>query len=236
MRKEKARYLGHEAFSNRVYAIRIDFYDHGMADAMVDLKPGMMARRLRRQPSCFVPFDECVTESMADYADCLRMLDLDKVARRWFIRRMCHCTEGLLRPDGRPDMAAAERRQDWLFHLTRLAPTPLDGRQAETLLGLCPEAGFDGAHPDVCIQESFTALKREVRSRFFSGRKCIAMPAEMMLGLLERLFPVYSDTVRRERDTANCDVSLRISWAGNALPTMSACVQDHDFILYSKRA
>ena len=122
MKKERVKSLGSKTFSNRMYTIKIDFYDHNMADATIDLKPWRSGRWHNHQHFCYIPFDECITESMYDYEECLQMLDLDKVARRWFIRQMRHCTEGLLRQDGRPDMDAAERKHD------RLSTTYISGR------------------------------------------------------------------------------------------------------------
>ena len=79
MKKERVKSLGSKAFSNRMYTIKIDFYDHNMADATIDLKPWRSGRWHNHQHFCYIPFDECITESMYDYEECLQMLDLDKV-------------------------------------------------------------------------------------------------------------------------------------------------------------
>lgn len=236
MKKERVKSLGSKAFSNRMYTIKIDFYDHNMADATIDLKPWRSGRWHNHQHFCYIPFDECITESMYDYEECLQMLDLDKVARRWFIRQMRHCTEGLLRQDGRPDMDAAERKHDRLYHWTRLETTVLDERQKSGLLEICPEAGYNGQVNHVHLRESFPMQAKAVRARYSVNIRAVAMPTEVMLEILEKLFPQFYVTVQRDRDIRNCNVSLRISWEDKAKATMSACVQDNDFILYSKHA
>ena len=67
MKKERVKSLGSKAFSNRMYTIKIDFYDHNMADATIDLKPWRSGRWHNHQHFCYIPFDECITESMYDY-------------------------------------------------------------------------------------------------------------------------------------------------------------------------
>ena len=77
---------------------------------------------------------------------------------------------------------------------------------------------------------------KAARARYSVNIRAVAMPTEVMLEILEKLFPQFYVTVQRDRDIRNCNVNLRISWEDKAKATMSACVQDNDFILYSKHA
>lgn len=236
MKKAKVKYLCQKVFRNKMYAIEIDFYDHNMAVATISLKPRITGRWRKHQFTCYIPFDECITESMFDYEDCLHMLDLDKVARRWFIRQMRHCTEGLLKPDGRPDMAAAEKKQNRLFHRTELENTTLDERQKATLLEICPEAGYNEQLSHVHIKESFPIQGKNARARYFVNIRPVTMSTEAILEILKTLFPSFYETVKRERNIHSCNVSLHIYWNSETDVSARACVQDNDFILYSKHA
>ena len=243
---KRVKYIRTEKFRNRKSAIEIDFYEHGMAEVNVSCKTCKCSWSSRRKRwtkrwrnhdnFTYIPFDECKMESMWDYIKALQVLDRDKVARRWFIRRMRHCTDGLLRMDGRPDIDAAEKEEDRLQHRTELKTTDLDEAQKAALLEMCPEAGYNEQATQVHIGESFPIKAKNVHPNYFASIRFVAMPTEIMLDMLEKLFPQFYETVKRDRDIHNCNANLKIYWHSHTEVSVWACVQDNDFIVYSKHA
>lgn len=100
----KAMLLESKHFRNKIYSIKINFYEHNIAVYEVDYKRrGSSAKvdGLYYSRSCKYYFDECKIVSMYDYFYMLYGLDKDKVARRWFMREMRYCTEKFVLPDWR---------------------------------------------------------------------------------------------------------------------------------------
>lgn len=238
--KEKAKLLATKEFSNRNYSIKITLYDHQMAYA--DIRDKLRWRRRHRKDRprmSFIYFDECTSESMYDYFDCLDTLRYDKVARRWFMRQMRHCTAGLLLPDGRQDYEKVYGRMYANWHKTANSYNYSfkDGRKAlppeslDKLLRLLPGAAYDKyiCATYVCEGDEDTVLK--VGEGCFT--RTIGRPESFRLRLIEEVLPEFYAKVRRERALDNCTISITVTWLTPADCDLAVVVQDNDYVSYT---
>ena len=240
----KAKYLYSKKFSNREYSICIDFFENAMAYA--DIKDKHEFRRKRRRRWCkdvpwlsFIYFDECTYESVYDYFDCLDTLQYDKVARRWFMRQMRHCTDGLLLTDGRMDydkiyermyknFRKSANRYEYCFKDNE---QPLPPDKLKTLLEMLPEAAYDAE-----IYQTFVRVgeKTEVKTGK-DGRtlRFIGRPEGFKLELIRRVLPDFYERIKRERTLDDCTINdIIITWMTPTDCDIYAVVFDNDSVHY----
>lgn len=238
-REEKAKLLGIKKFSNKEYSIKIKFYDHQMAYADIDDKLRWRRRQKKNEPwMTFLYFDECTIESMYDYFDCLDTLKYDKVARRWFMRQLRYCTDGLLRPNGYMDSEKVYERMYQNEHRTtnRYNYSFKDSRKAlpperlTTLLEMLPEAAYD---ENVCV----TFLSEGDETKMIAQRdgkyvKDIGKPESFRLELIQKVLPDFFEKVKRERTLDNCTIKTTITWLTPTDCDLTVEVQDNDYVYY----
>ncbi len=205
-REEKAKLLGIKKFSNKEYSIKIKFYDHQMAYAKIGDKLRWRRRQKKNRPwMTFLYFDECTIESMYDYFDCLDTLKYDKVARRWFMRQLRYCTDGLMRPNGYMDSEKVYER-------------------------MYPEAAYD---ENVCV--TFLSEGDETKmiaQRDGKYVKDIGKPESFRLELIQKVLPDFFEKVKRERTLDNCTIKITITWLTPTDCDLTVEVQDNDYVYY----
>lgn len=190
--EKKVKYLRTERFRNKKSVIKIDFYEHGMAKVHGESKfyLGKSGDRRRRHDSfSYIPFDECKLESMFDYLKALEILDCDKVGRRWFIRKMRHCTERFLKPDGRFDYEETRRIECEILHYSEIYVPKLSESQLALLTAKYPRT----AYRDKLRWVHFPEEEPEVRyPRSFDPRMTYTVLSfEEKLELVKELLPDF---------------------------------------------
>lgn len=232
----RAKYLYSKKFSNREYSICIDFFENAMAFANINDKH-WSRRKHRRRWSKNVPwlsfnfFDECTYESMYYYFDCLDTLQYDKVARRWFMRQMRHCTKNLIQPNGKIDMEHVQQVEDDLYHRTK-ASVQMTDEQKAVLLKACPEAGYEDG---LCSMSIFERIPEEgKRLRKNTKVKIIVKPHDFILQLMQKLSPDFYETAKRKRTVDNCWANIRVVFNTPKEWRLDLFIEDNDYVLYVK--
>ena len=87
----KAKQIEKKRFSNKVYTINVELYEHNMADVKVDSKKRFRGRS--RWHGGHILLDACLSEGMYEYVETLERMKGDKGARRWLRRVLRHCLE-----------------------------------------------------------------------------------------------------------------------------------------------
>ena len=237
--KEKAKLLGIKKFSNKEYSIKIEFYDHQMAYAKIGDKLRWRRRQKKNRPwMTFLYFDECTIESIYDYFDCLDTLKYDKVARRWFMRQLRHCTDGLLLPNGHQDYEKVYERMYSNWHKTanrynycfKDSKKALSQERLKMLLEILPEATYD---ENVCV----TFLSEGDETKMIAQRdgkyvKDIGKPESFRLELIQKVLPDFFEKVKRERTLDNCTIKTTITWLTPTDCDLTVEVQDNDYVYY----
>ena len=245
--KKQVHYLRTEKFNNRWYKIEINYFDHGMAEVSVHKKPrGSFLKRWLRDdhlsPSfAYIPFDECKVESIYDYMDALKVLDGDKVARRWFIRKMRHCTDGLVGLDGKIDMEHIEQVENDQFHRTKISVEALSEEQKDILLDTCPEAAYEEEFRSASFMEQMPPEKPMKKlpphvKRPKPSCKIIVRSCKGTLALIQKILPDFYEEASRKRTLDNCTVNVNIIYCEPNQWHLNACIIDNDYVLYSKHA
>lgn len=245
--KKQVHYLRTEKFNNRWYKIEINYFDHGMAEVSVHKKPrGNFLKRWLRDDhlspsSAYIPFDECKVESIYDYMDALKVLDGDKVARRWFIRKMRHCTDGLVGLDGKIDMEHIEQVENDQYHRTKISVEALSEEQKDILLDTCPEAAYEEEFRSASFMEQMPSEKPMKKlpphvKRPKPSCKIIVRSCKDTLALIQKILPDFYEEASRKRTLDNCTVNVNIIYCEPDQWHLNACIIDNDYVLYSKHA
>ena len=231
--------LGIKKFSNKEYSIEIKFYEHRLAYADIDDK---LWRRRRQKKNVlwmtFLIFDGCTSESMYDYFDCLDTLQYDKVARRWFMRQLRYCTDGLLLPNGYQDYENVYERMYQNEHRTanrynfcfKDSKKALPPERLKTLLDMLPEAAYDEN-----VSVTFLGEGDETRLTMQKSGKYvrdIGKPESFRLELIQKVLPDFYEKVKRERTLDNCTIKTTITWLAPTDCDLTVEVQDNDYVYY----
>ena len=238
-REEKAKLLGIKKFSNKEYSIEIKFYEHRLAYADIDDKLRWRRRQKKNVPwMTFLIFDGCTSESMYDYFDCLDTLKYDKVARRWFMRQLRYCTDGLLLPNGYQDYENVYERMYQNEHRTanrynfcfKDSKKALPPERLKTLLDMLPEAAYDEN-----VSVTFLGEGDETRLTMQKSGKYvrdIGKPESFRLELIQKVLPDFYEKVKRERTLDNCTIKTTITWLAPTDCDLTVEVQDNDYVYY----
>lgn len=238
-REEKAKLLGIKKFSNKEYSIEIKFYEHRLAYADIDDKLRWRRRQKKNVPwMTFLIFDGCTSESMYDYFDCLDTLQYDKVARRWFMRQLRYCTDGLLLPNGYQDYEKVYERMyqnehrtanryNYCFEDSKKALPP---ERLKILLDLLPEAAYDENVRVTFLSEGDET--RMIAQRGGGYVKDIGKPESFRLELIQKVLPDFYEKVKRERTLDDCTVSITITWLTPTACDLTVEVRDNDYVYY----
>ena len=238
-REEKAKLLGIKKFSNKEYSIEIKFYEHRLAYADIDDKLRWRRRQKKNEPwMTFLIFDGCTSESMYDYFDCLDTLQYDKVARRWFMRQLRYCTDGLLLPNGYQDYEKVYERMYQNEHRTanrynfcfKDCKKALPPERLKTLLDMLPEAAYDEN-----VSVTFLGEGDETRLTMQKSGKYvrdIGKPESFRLELIQKVLPDFYEKVKRERTLDNCTIKTTITWLAPTDCDLTVEVQDNDYVYY----
>lgn len=234
-----AKLLGIKRFSNREYSIMIKLYEHQMAYADIDDKLWRRRRQKKNRPwMTFLIFDGCTSESMYDYFDCLDTLQYNKVARRWFMRQLRHCTDGLMRPNGYQDYEKVYERMyqnehrtanryNYCFEDSKKALPP---ERLKILLDLLPEAAYDENVRVTFLSEGDET--RMIAQRGGGYVKDIGKPESFRLELIQKVLPDFYEKVKRERTLDDCTVSITITWLTPTACDLTVEVRDNDYVYY----
>ena len=238
-REEKAKLLGIKKFSNKEYSIEIKFYEHRLAYADIDDKLRWRRRQKKNVPwMTFLIFDGCTSESMYDYFDCLDTLQYNKVARRWFMRQLRYCTDGLLLPNGYQDYEKVYERMyqnehrtanryNYCFEDSKKALPP---ERLKILLDLLPEAAYDENVRVTFLSEGDET--RMIAQRGGGYVKDIGKPESFRLELIQKVLPDFYEKVKRERTLDDCTVSITITWLTPTACDLTVEVRDNDYVYY----
>lgn len=230
----QAKYLRTKKFRNKRSVIEIEFYDHEMAEASVERKRRgayFKGRWRNARMFAYIPFDTCKVESIYDYIDCLDVLKRDKVARRWFIREMRHCTKNLIQPNGKIDMEHVQQVEDDLYHRTK-ASVQMTDEQKAVLLKACPEAGYEDG---LCSMSIFERIPEEgKRLRKNTKVKIIVKPHDFILQLMQKMSPDFYETAKRKRTVDNCWANIRVVFNTPKEWRLDLFIEDNDYVLYVK--
>lgn len=237
--EEYAKLLGTKKFSNKEYSIKIKFYEHKMAYADIDDKLWRRRGQNKNRPwMTFLIFDGCTSESMYDYFDCLDTLQYNKVARRWFMRQLRHCTDGLMLPNGYQDYEKVYERMyqnehrtanryNYCFEDSKKALPP---EQLRTLLEMLPEAAHDENVRVTFLSEGDET--RMIAQKDGGYVKDIGKPESFRLELIQKVLPDFYEKVKRERTLDNCTISIAITWLTPTDCDLTVEVQDNDYVYY----
>ena len=230
----QVKHLGSKKFRNKKSVIEIEFYEHEMAEASVERKRSGAFYRGRWRNArrfAYIPFDTCKVESIYDYNDCLDVLKRDKVARRWFIREMRHCTKNLIQPNGKIDMEHVQQVEDDLFHRTK-ASVQMTDEQKAVLLEACPEAGYEDG---LCSMSIFERMPEDGKRRRKNPKvKIIVKPHDFILQLMQKLSPDFYETAKRKRTIDNCWANIRVIFNTSDEWRLDLFIEDNDYVLYVK--
>lgn len=225
---------GTKHFSNKYYTIRIKFHEHNMAVADIESKKRGRIRFI----DGWLSFDECKLESMYDYLDCLDILYMSKVARRWFAKEMKHCTSGYLRPDGYLDRDNIKAAEDLIFYKSTLEIPRLNATILKRMKPLCSDvlcANYRGRIRISCekgaIKYEPSCLKNKafVRKVLNRGKeRLVVCPQEMLFSFIRSCFPDFYREVEQNRTMDNCSIVIEYCWWEDEFPQMRICVSDED--------
>lgn len=230
----KVKYLRTERFRNKKSVINIDFYEHGMAEVHVECKAcwGCWKGRWRNHDNfSYIPFDECKLESMFDYLKALKVLDRDKVGRRWFVRKMRHCTGRFLKPDGRFDYEETKRIESGILHYSEIYVPALSESQLALLTTKYPRT----AYRDKLRWVYFLEEEPEVRyPRSFDPRMTYTVLSfEEKLELVKELLPDFHRQIMKERAIDDCTLSIDLRWDGPTEANLRVFVSDNTYEFYT---
>ena len=180
-------------------------------------------------------------ESIYDYMDALKLLDGDKVARRWFIRKMRHCTDGLVGLDGKIDMEHIEQVENDQYHRTKISVEALSEEQKDILLDTCPEAAYEEEFRSASFMEQMPPEKPMKKlpphvKRPKPSCKIIVRSCKDTLALIQKILPDFYEEASRKRTLDNCTVNVNIIYCEPDQWHLNACIIDNDYVLYSKHA
>lgn len=232
--KIKVKYLRTEIFRNRKSDIKILFYEHGLAEVHVECKcrRRIWSRRGNFQETfAYIPFDECKVESMFDYLKALRVLSRDKVGRRWFIRKMRHCTENFLKPDGNFDYEKTKEIESKILHYSEIYVPELSERQLSILTARYPCTKYR----DNLRQVYFFEKEPEVRHLMPSAQRMTyaVLSFDDKLALIKDLLPDFYDKIIKERNIGDCSLSINMQWNSPTKAHLSVYMSDNTYEVYT---
>lgn len=230
----KVKYLRTEIFRNKKSDIKISFYEHGLAEVHVECKcrRRMWSRRGNFQDTfAYIPFDECKVESMFDYLKALRVLSHDKVGRRWFIRKMRHCTERFLKPDGNFDYEKTKEIESNILHYSEIYLPKLSESQLSILTAKYPCTKYR----DNQRRTYFFEEEPEGRYLLPSAQR---MPEDELsfddkLALIKDLLPDFYDKIIKERNISDCSLSITLKWDSPTEASLSVYISDNTYEVYT---
>lgn len=228
-------------FSNKKYTIKIDFYEHDMAVVGIQCKKRGYIKTGRW--CAYVSFDQCKSESMYDYFECLDCLDKNKTARRWFIREMRHCTRNFLFPNGRVDRERTKTIEREIHHCSCLEIPRISPALLKQLISLCRGelyGSLRGVTRISCengeIKYNPKALQNPIFVRKVVNRireKRIVRPVQVILNWIKDVLPGFYQKIEQERTIDNCKIIIWYRWRENEYPSMEICVNDCAYTIYT---
>jgi hypothetical protein len=242
----KAKQIEKKRFSNKVYTINVELYEHNMADVKVDSKKRFRGRS--RWHGGYILLDACLSEGMYEYVETLERMKVDKGAKRWLRRVLRHCLEGLSKPNGWIDWKKVDEKEDKRWHISRTRIS-LNVRQLQVMKRYIPDFFFAGNYRTdylsghnckvihtideknrfVCKAKSVGARRRfekhVMEHRFF-------YPKELLLNMLPELSESFYKQIVQERTMNDCEIGMEYTWYHGEKPELRISVNDATFDHY----
>ena len=243
----EAKLIEEKYFSNKAYTIKVRLYEHEMARVDVDCKKRFRGRKYH---GGYIPFDECITESVYDYTETLERMDVDKGARKWLRKVMKHCTEGLLKPNGNMDWEKVKKKENKVFRKSYTELT-LNLAQMQTMKLYLPELFVAGNYrldyqrrhsvKNIHSEESRylpkpEKIKKEAARKHFIRRMFehhFHAPTNRLLSLIKELSKSFYKQIENERTLDDCCVSMHYTWHHGEKPKLDIDVRDNTYTSYS---
>ena len=244
---EKAKLIEKKYFSNKAYTIKVEIYEHEMARVDVDCKKRFRGRNYH---GGYIPFDECILESMYDYTETLERMDVDKGARKWLRKVMKHCTQGLDKPNGNIDWKKVKEKENKVFRKSYTELT-LNVAQMQILKQYLPDFFIAGNYRLDYMKRHRVKNIHSVEDRYFPPPKMLKhevgrkhyerkmkeayyhAPKDTLLSLIKELSESFYKQIEKERTLNDCTVRMGYTWHHNEKPTLEIAVNDKTYISYS---
>lgn len=244
----KVKQIGEKYFSNKVYTIKVKLYEHEMATVHVDCKKRFRGRNYH---GGYIPFDECITESMYDYTETLERMDVDKGARKWLRKVMKHCTQGMVKPNGNIDWQKVNEKENKVYHKSCVELT-LNVAQMQIMKRYLPELFVAGnfrfdyqRRPGVksIHSEEFRYLPVPQKLKSEAARKHYERriydvhhhaPVKVLLALIKEISESFYKQIEKERTLDDCCVRMHYTWYQGEKPQLGIDVCDNTYIMYTK--
>lgn len=243
----KAKLIEKKRFSNKVYTIYVDLFEHNMADVKVDSKNRFRGRS--RWHGGHILLDACLSEGVYEYVETLERMKVDKGARRWLRKVLRHCLEGLTKPNGKIDWKKVHERHDDLCHISR-TEISLNVRQLQVMKRYFPDFFFAGNYRTdylsghnckvihtideknrfVCKAKSVGA-RRRFEKHVMEHR--IFYPKEVLLNMLPELSESFYKQILQKRTMNDCEIGMDYTWYHGEKPVLTIWVSDGTFDHYN---
>lgn len=243
----EAKLIEEKYFSNKAYTIKVKLYEHEMARVDVDCKKRFRGRKYH---GGYIPFDQCITESVYDYTETLERMNVNKGARKWLRKVMKHCTEGMLKPNGNMDWKKVKEKENKI-HRQSYTEFTLNVAQLQTMKRYLPNLFVAGnfrmdyqrrrsvknIHPE---EDCYLPKPQKIKS--IAGRKHFVRtmyeghyhaPKDTLLYLIKELSESFYKQIEKERTLDECSVNMSYTWNHGEKPQLEIRVSDKNYISYS---
>lgn len=242
----KAKLIEKKRFSNKVYTIYVELFEHNMADVKVDSKKRFRGRS--RWHGGHILLDACLPEGVYEYVETLERMKVDKGARRWLRRELRHCLEGLTKPNGRIDWKKVHERHDALWHTSR-TEISLNVRQLQVMKRYFPDFFFAGIYRTDYLSGHNCKVIHTIdeKKRFVCKAKSVGArrrfekhvmehrsfyPKELLLNMLPELSESFYKQILQERTMDDFEIGMEYTWYHGEKPELSIWVSDTTFDHY----
>ena len=242
----KAQLIEKKRFSNKAYTINVELYEHNMAIVDVDSKKHFRGKS--RWHGGYILLDACLPEGVYEYVETLERMKVDKGARRWLRRVLCHCLEGLTKPNGRIDWKKVHETHDALWHTSRIELT-MNVRQLQVMKRHLPDFFFAGNYRiDYLFAHNCRVIDTiEEKNRFVCKAKSAGArrnferrimehrffyPKAVLLNMLPELSESFYNQIVQERTMDDCKIGMTYTWFHGEKPELTISVNDATFDYY----
>lgn len=242
----KVKLIEKKRFSNKVYTIYVELFEHNMADVKVDSKKRFRGRS--RWHGGHILLDACLPEGVYEYVETLERMKVDKGARRWLRRVLRHCLEGLTKPNGRIDWKKVHERHDALWHTSR-TEISLNVRQLQVMKRYFPDFFFAGNYRTDYLSGHNCKVIHTIdeKNRFVCKAKSVGArrrfekhvmehlsfyPKELLLNMLPELSENFYKQILQEITMDDFEIGMEYTWYHGEKPELSIWVSDTTFNHY----
>ena len=247
VQKIQAKLIEKKRFSNRAYSIDVKIYEHNMARVEVNCKRRFRGRGYH---GGYIPFDECILESMYDYTETLERMNVNKGARKWLRKVMKHCTQGLEMSGGQWDWDKVREKQELISHVSCM-DLKLSVAHFQIIKRYMPELFVAGNYRMDYMKRHRVKNIVPTEERYFPTKAMLKSehgmkhyhrkheeayfyaPKAMLLEMIKELSASFYKQIEKERTLDDCSVRLSYVWFHQEKPELRISVSDRTYERYT---